>query len=165
MRRDERTTANDEWASRRRLGTTGAGTSPATSFTMASRHDASRGSTAGMWRDVFSGRALAIELDHAGLAARHGSERPVAWASCAVDGRLFWQGGVREKEEGKRLGLLGRGGSSGEGRMDANCPSTSFTAVSWAGREQSGGVSVVDRVLRGRAPARWRRLRRTVVRR
>jgi hypothetical protein len=26
--------------------------------------------------------------------------------------------------------------SSGEGRMDANCPSKSFTAVSWAGREQ-----------------------------
>ena len=97
MRRDERTTANDERASRRRLGTTGAGTSPTTSFTMASRHDASRGSTAGTWRDVFSGRALAIELDHAGLAARHGSERPVAWASCAVDGRLFWRGGVRER--------------------------------------------------------------------
>jgi hypothetical protein len=35
MRRDERTTANDERASRRRLGTTGAGTSPA-------RHDGER---------------------------------------------------------------------------------------------------------------------------
>jgi hypothetical protein len=35
--------------------------------------------------------------------------------------------------------------------------------VSWGStagvREQSGGVGVVDRVLCGRAPARWRRLR------
>jgi hypothetical protein len=50
--------------------------------------------------------------------------------------------------------------NSGEAPRMANGVRHASTGSTAGVREQSGGVGVVHRVLRGRAPARWRRHRR-----
>jgi hypothetical protein len=76
--------------------------------------------------------------------------------------------GVRRAGNGTIVGERSGGAPAGgrERRTDADGPATSFTTASWAqreqgltagAREQSGGVGVVDGVLRRRALAWWRR--------